>query len=79
MLEGYQAGTVGDEVDDETLWEARTLIGSLVHPETGAEIPRPLTMAAFVPANIAICLALLSSTSVPAVIASQVRWRRDLE
>eukprot|EP01134_Creolimax_fragrantissima_P003085 CFRG3085T1 len=56
-------------VSDKDLWDARTLVESAVHPDTGDKVPHAFRFSGFVPANIVLVAALLS----PAVIASPVK------
>jgi tricarboxylate carrier len=56
-LEQYKRDGVGKA---EELWEARRLVESAVHPDTGDVIPAPLRFSAFVPMNMFIVTATLS-------------------
>lgn len=59
-------GEVGGS--DESLWEARKLRDSAIHPDTGEIIPRPFRMAGYVPFNGPVCVAMMVSTTTPALL-----------
>lgn len=46
---------------DRSLWEAKRVYESAVHPDTGDIIPRPFRMSGYVPYNGPICVAMVAS------------------
>jgi tricarboxylate carrier len=48
---------------DRALWEARRIVESALHPDTGDVIPRPFRMSGYVPYNGPICVAIVASQS----------------
>ena len=48
---------------DRSLWEAKRVYESAVHPDTGDFIPRPFRMSGYVPYNGPICVAMVVSQS----------------
>lgn len=44
-------------VSDRALWEAKRVVNSALHPDTGDVIPRPFRMSGYVPFNGPICVA----------------------
>jgi tricarboxylate carrier len=59
MVENYK----DYEGMDRALWEARRIVDSALHPDTGDTIPRPFRMSGYVPYNGPICVAILASQS----------------
>jgi len=57
-----------DRSMDRTLWEARRIADSAVHPDTGEVMPRPFRMSGFVPYNGPICVAMVASTTTPSLL-----------
>jgi len=45
------------------LWEARRIVESALHPDTGDVIPRPFRMSGYVPFNGPLCVAMVASQS----------------
>jgi sideroflexin-5 len=60
LLESYE--TQPPEMA-RTLWEAKRIFESAVHPDTGELIPRPFRMSGYVPYNGPICVAMVASQS----------------
>ncbi|GFZ47923.1 Probable mitochondrial transport protein FSF1 [Saitozyma sp. JCM 24511] len=57
-----EAGAKGcyvPEQDKERYWNARQLVNSSIHPDTGKPVPLPFRMSAFVPTNLIICAGML--------------------
>ena len=60
-----------DEPPHETsrrLYEAQRKASAALHPDTGEAIPRPFRMSGYVPYNGPICVAMVASTSTPALL-----------
>jgi len=51
-----------------SLWEAQRISSAALHPDTGAVCPHPFRMSGYVPFNGPICVAMVSSTSTPALL-----------
>ena len=52
-----------------SLWEAQRISSAILHPDTGeASFPAPFRMSGYVPFNGPICVAMVSSTSTPALL-----------
>ena len=49
--------------ESRKLWEAKRIVDSAIHPDTGEVIPRPFRMSGFVPYNGPICVSMVASTS----------------
>lgn len=56
---------------DSAVASARALLAATTHPDTGELIPLPFRMAAHVPVNTALLVAMLSARSVPALAVTQ--------
>lgn len=52
----------------QELWEARRIVNSAIHPDTGEIIPRPFRMSGWVVYNGPICVAMVASTKTPALL-----------
>lgn len=69
LLERYKQGTLPTNISDETLWNAKWLVDSTIHPDTGKPIPAFFRLSAFVPVNIPIVIGMLlvpkTSFSIP--------------
>ena len=50
LLQRWQAGQA-PHVSDRALWEAKRVVTSALHPDTGDVIPRPFRMSGYVPYN----------------------------
>ncbi len=50
------------------LWEAQRISSASLHPDTGDVIPAPFRMSGYVPFNGPICVAMVASTSTPALL-----------
>lgn len=71
LLESFEKVTeenAQDNFDNAALWRARQLKESAVHPDTGELVPRPFRMAGYVPFNGPVCVAMMASTSTPALL-----------
>lgn len=49
------------------LWEAKRIVDSAVHPDTGEIVPRPFRMSGFLPFNGPICIGQIVSQSTGAL------------
>ena len=49
--------------ESRNLWEAKRIVDSALHPDTGEVIPRPFRMSGYVPYNGPICVSMVASTS----------------
>jgi sideroflexin-5 len=49
--------------NDRVLWEARRMVESAMHPDTGDIIPRPFRMSGYCPYNGPVCVAMVASQS----------------
>ncbi|TPX31483.1 hypothetical protein SmJEL517_g05219 [Synchytrium microbalum] len=58
LIADYKAGKITN-VDEEMLWNAKKLIDSTFHPDTGEKVFLPFRMACFVPTNVAIIMGML--------------------
>eukprot|EP00474_Spongospora_subterranea_P010205 CRZ10663.1 hypothetical protein [Spongospora subterranea] len=56
------------DASDQSLWEARSVVEAVVHPDTGKPIPILFRFSAFVPVNLPICVGMLTTTTVPGTI-----------
>lgn len=54
--------------DDALLWKAHRMTSAAINPETGNFLPRPFRMSGYVPYNGPICVAMVASTSTPALL-----------
>jgi len=70
LLSRYKKGEIDpDSVSDDSLWRAKQIKDSMMHPQTGKIIPAPLRLSAFMPANVVICFGLmLPNPSMPTLI-----------
>ena len=50
------------------LWEHQRIVSSALHPDTGDIIPHPFRMSGFLPFNGPICVAMIASTTTPALL-----------
>jgi len=50
------------------LWEALRISSASLHPDTGDTIPQPFRMSGYVPFNGPFCVAMVASTSTPALL-----------
>ena len=63
---------------DSTLWKAKRIYESAVHPDTGDFIPRPFRMSGYVPYNGPITVAMVASQStVPLLFWSWVHQSQN--
>jgi len=51
-----------------SLWEAQRISGATLHPDSGDVIPQPFRMSGYTPFNGPICVAMVASTSTPALL-----------
>jgi len=69
LLERFRSGEVTKaEASDRELWDARKLVESAIHPDTKEIIPEPFRMSGYVPFNGPVCVAMMASTSTPALL-----------
>jgi sideroflexin-5 len=66
LLTQYENGQV--ESDRRTLWSARALKESAVHPDTGDIVPLPFRMSGFVPFNGPVCVSMMLAKSTPTLL-----------
>ncbi|KAI8924186.1 Tricarboxylate/iron carrier [Entophlyctis helioformis] len=72
LVSDHISGVRAPGVTDEQLWQAKKLVDSTFHPDTGEKVLLPFRMASFVPTNVPIIAAML----LPAPgIASIVFWQ----
>lgn len=67
ILENIPQGTTLQEMH-HALWEADRISSASIHPDTGDIIPAPFRMSGYVPFNGPICVAMVASTSTPALL-----------
>jgi len=53
---------------NRSLWEAHRIASAALHPDTGDTIPHPFRMSGYVPFNGPVCVAMVASTSTPALL-----------
>jgi len=53
---------------NKTLWEAQRIYTAALHPDTGETIPHPFRMSGYVPFNGPVCVAMVASSSTPALL-----------
>lgn len=68
QAEALLKGPLGPELSNDDLWDARLLVESAVHPDTGEIVPKPFRMSGYVPFNGPICVAVMMSTSIPTLL-----------
>jgi len=51
-----------------SLWESQRIATAAIHPDTDQTIPHPFRMSGYVPFNGPICVAMVASTSTPALL-----------
>ena len=61
LLEKYREGKLPSNISDQALWNAKWLVDSTVHPDTGKLVPAFFRLSAFVPVNIPIMIGMLLS------------------
>ncbi|KAG7400882.1 Sideroflexin-5 [Phytophthora boehmeriae] len=72
-LEDYRSGAIAPgQYKDSELWNLRQAYESAVHPQTGETVPVAFRLAAFVPANIPICVGMLLA---PPTLVNTVFWQ----
>jgi len=67
LLQNIPEGATEQEMH-RALWEAQRVAGAALHPDTGDVIPHPFRMSGYVPFNGPICVAMVASTSTPALL-----------
>mmetsp|Transcript_768 Transcript_768/g.1198 ORF Transcript_768/g.1198 Transcript_768/m.1198 type:complete len:425 (+) Transcript_768:182-1456(+) len=68
LVADYQNVQDGTIEMDRTLWEARRISESALHPDTGDLIPRPFRMSGYVPFNGPVAVAMVASSSTPLLL-----------
>jgi len=69
LLKEFKEGKLDRAVhSDEELWAARKLVESAIHPDTKEIIPEPFRMSGYVPFNGPVCVAMMASSSTPALL-----------
>jgi hypothetical protein len=64
--------------ESRTLWEAKRIVDSAIHPDTGEVIPRPFRMSGYVPYNGPICVSMVAATStIPLLFWSWVNQSQN--
>jgi hypothetical protein len=53
---------------DHSLWEAKRIVDSALHPETSSWIPRPFRMSGYLPYNGPICISMVDATSIASLL-----------
>lgn len=61
LLRAHASGSAAPPASDAALWEAKLVRDAVLHPDTGAPIPLPFRMAAFMPSNLPIVAGMLLS------------------
>jgi len=61
LLEKYREGKLPSNISDQALWNAKWIVDSTVHPDTGNLVPAFFRLSAFVPVNIPIMIGMLLS------------------
>jgi hypothetical protein len=61
LLEKYREGKLPSNISDQALWNAKWIVDSTVHPDTGKLVPAFFRLSAFVPVNIPIMIGMLLS------------------
>jgi tricarboxylate carrier len=56
------------EEENSRLWDAKELVDSAIHPDTGLIVPHPFRMSGYVPFNGPISVAMVASGSTPALL-----------
>lgn len=67
ILENPPANVSQEELN-RSLWEAQRISSAALHPDTQAVCPLPFRMSGYVPFNGPICVAMVSSSSTPALL-----------
>jgi len=73
LLKRFEADQLSEnsceqEYTNKELWDAQKLVSAAVHPDTGKVIPRPFRMSGYAAFNGPICVAMMASTSTPALL-----------
>ncbi|KAJ3386546.1 Splicing factor 3B subunit 1 [Lobulomyces angularis] len=71
LITDYQSGKILN-VDTEKLWNAKLLIDSTFHPDTGEKVFLPFRMSSFMPTNLLVLAGMLAPNPT---IASIVFWQ----
>lgn len=61
LLEKYREGRLPPNISDQALWNAKWLVDSTIHPDTGNIVPAFFRLSAFIPVNIPIMIGMLLS------------------
>ena len=67
LLQNIPPGMTTDEMN-RSLWEAQRISSASLHPDTDSFIPQPFRMSGYVAFNGPICVAMVASTSTPALL-----------
>jgi len=70
---GNASALIADPPADEdnihhALWESKRIVDAALHPDTGETVPAPFRMSGYVPFNGPICVAMVVSSSTPALL-----------
>eukprot|EP00281_Chroomonas_sp_CCMP1168_P011816 CAMPEP_0206283832 /NCGR_PEP_ID=MMETSP0047_2-20121206/40443_1 /ASSEMBLY_ACC=CAM_ASM_000192 /TAXON_ID=195065 /ORGANISM="Chroomonas mesostigmatica_cf, Strain CCMP1168" /LENGTH=326 /DNA_ID=CAMNT_0053714229 /DNA_START=52 /DNA_END=1032 /DNA_ORIENTATION=- len=71
-LEAFKKGKRAASTSDAELWQARTRLDAIMHPDTGKPVSPFFRVCAFVPANIPICAGMLLT---PPTTFNVVLWQ----
>ncbi|ODN79395.1 hypothetical protein, variant 6 [Cryptococcus amylolentus CBS 6039] len=72
IKENGNKGTWVTKEQRDTYWNAKQLVNSSIHPDTGKPVPLPFRMSAFVPTNLIICAGMLTPN---ASLKSIIFWQ----
>jgi len=67
LLSNLPPGMTQSEMN-RSLWEAQRISSASLHPDTDSYIPQPFRMSGYVAFNGPICVAMVASTSTPALL-----------
>ncbi|KAF0687321.1 Aste57867_20931 [Aphanomyces stellatus] len=73
LIENFKTGAIKPgQVPDTDLWNARRVVETVFHPQTGERLPIWFRMPAFVPVNIPICSGMILA---PPTLFNTVFWQ----
>lgn len=67
LLKDFKENGAREGVSDDELWEARRVVESVVHPNSGEPITTPFRFSAFAPVNIAIVTTMILPSTIQSV------------
>ena len=65
ILENFKLTGEGNPKD---LWDARKIVESAIHPDTGEILPAPFRMAGYTPFNGPVCVAMILASTTPTLL-----------